>query len=121
MCIHWDLLQTRKDNGFTSSARWIAEVLKGFDRIKNNPDLEFEWVEKYCYIANLFNGKLQITGEAGKSINFEFDKDEFYTAILFEDIKMEIYCSEEYQIRSKSQDNTLMFDEDELSFDDENY
>jgi hypothetical protein len=99
----------------------IAEVLKGFDRIKNNPDLEFEWVEKYSQIADFFDGKLQIRGEDGKLINFEFDKDEFYTAILFEDIKMEIYCSEEYQIRSKSQDNALIFDEDELSFDDENY
>jgi hypothetical protein len=99
----------------------IAEVLKGFDQIKNNPDLEFEWVEKYSGIANFYDGKLQIKGEEGKSIKFEFDKDEFYTAILFQDIKMEIYCSEGYQIRSKSHNNTLMFDEDELSFDDENY
>lgn len=99
----------------------IAEVLKEFDRIKNNPDLEFEWVEKYCYIANSFDGKLQITGEADKSINFEFDEDEFYTAILFQDIKMEIYCSEEYRRRSNDHNNTLMFDEDELPLDDDNY
>ncbi len=82
----------------------IAEVLKEFDQIKNNPDLEFEWVEKYAEIADFFNGKLEIKGEDEKLISFEFDEDEFYTAILFEDIVMEIYITDEYQIRSQESD-----------------
>ena len=82
----------------------IAEVLKEFDQIKNNPDLEFEWVEKYVDIADFFNGKLQIRREDDKLINFEFDEDEFYTAILFEDIVKEIYITDEYQIRSQESD-----------------
>lgn len=82
----------------------IAEVLKEFDQIKNNPDLEFEWVEKYADIADFFNGKLQIRREDDKLINFEFDEDEFYTAILFEDIVKEIYITDEYQIRSEESD-----------------
>ena len=82
----------------------IAEVLKEFDQIKNNPDLEFEWVEKYVDIADFFEGKLQIREEDQKLISFEFDEDEFYTAILFEDIVKEIYISDDYQIRSQELD-----------------
>lgn len=82
----------------------IAEILREFDQIKNNPDLEFEWVEKYVDIADFFNCKLQIRGEDEKLISFEFDEDEFYTAILFEDIVKEIYITDDYQKRSQELD-----------------
>jgi hypothetical protein len=99
---------------------YIAEVLKKFDQIKNNPDLEFEWVEEYAEIADFFKGKLQIKNVNNTFIVFEFDKDDFYTAILFEDIVMEVGCTEEYQTRSEMLDNVQMFDDDEM-LDEENY
>ena len=79
----------------------VKDVLAEYKQIKNNHDAVYNWVEKYFGINDFLGLEIstEIKNELGQNITFVLDKIEFETALKFDEVVLDIYCSEEYQIR----------------------
>lgn len=87
---------------------YVIEVLAEYEKIKNNYDAVYNWVEKHFGI-NDFLGLVintKIKNESGEEMIFHLDTKEFETALKFDDVVFEIYCSKEYQLRDELHKNS---------------
>ncbi|CAM4405116.1 hypothetical protein [Flavobacterium terrigena] len=87
---------------------YVTEVLAEYEQIKNNHDAVYNWVEKYFGINDFIGLEIntKIKNESGEEITFQLDTKEFETALKFDDVVFEIYCSKEYQLRDELNKNS---------------
>ncbi|MFK7113116.1 hypothetical protein V3468_01550 [Flavobacterium oreochromis] len=81
----------------------VKDVLAKYEQIKDNFDDVYNWVEKYQGFSGFYGLEIrtEIKNELGQNITFLLDETEFETALKFNDVVLDIYCTKEYQIRDE--------------------
>lgn len=81
----------------------VLKALVEYEQIKNNYDDVYNWVEKYKGFSGFYGLEIrtEIKNELGQNITFQLDETEFETALKFNEVVLDIYCSQEYQIRDE--------------------
>lgn len=81
----------------------VKDILAEYEQIKNNHDAIYNWVEKFFGINDFLGIEIstEIKNELGQNITFQLDETEFETALKFDEIVLDIYCTKEYQIRDE--------------------
>ncbi|OYQ49644.1 hypothetical protein CHU92_00310 [Flavobacterium cyanobacteriorum] len=89
----------------------VKDVLAEYEQIKDSFDDVYNWVEKYQGFSGFYGLEIrtEIKNELGQNITFQLDETEFETALKFNDVVLDIYCTEEYQIRDELNKTNAMF------------